>query len=49
MHGIPFNAGLVRPGDFTEEGGREVTARLLKDYPNMTAVFAGSDIMAIVR
>ncbi len=47
MHGIPFDSGLVRPGDFTEEGGREVTARLLKDYPNMTAVFAGSDLMAI--
>lgn len=47
MHGIPFEGGLVRPGDFTEEGAREVTAGLLDDYPNMTAVFAGSDLMAI--
>jgi len=46
-NGIPFDAGLVRLGDFTEEGARQVAAELLDDYPNMTAVFAGSDLMAI--
>ena len=46
-HGIPFDAGLVRPGGFTEEGARQVTRGLLDDYTDMTAVFAGSDLMAI--
>jgi LacI family transcriptional regulator len=34
-------------GRFTEEGGANATAALLKRFPEMTAVFAGNDKMAL--
>ncbi len=46
-HGIPFDVGLVRPADYMEEDAGRVAADLLDSYPNITALFAGSDLMAI--
>jgi DNA-binding LacI/PurR family transcriptional regulator len=37
---------LVEFGDFTVEGGRAATARLLDAHPDVDAVFAASDLMA---
>ncbi|MFF5024926.1 LacI family DNA-binding transcriptional regulator [Streptomyces collinus] len=37
---------LIVPGDFTEEGGRRAMATLLERYPDVDAVFAGSDVTA---
>lgn len=38
---------LVAAGDFTEAGGRAAMERLLRDRPDVDAVFAASDLMAI--
>jgi LacI family transcriptional regulator len=39
--------GLERPGDFTEEAGREAAKALLGRSPRPTAIFAANDAMAI--
>ncbi|MBX6389476.1 MAG: LacI family DNA-binding transcriptional regulator [Frankia sp.] len=45
--GDPAAAGRVAVGDFTEAGGQRQTARLLAKYPDIDAVFAASDLMAL--
>jgi LacI family transcriptional regulator len=45
--GLPFDPALVESGHFTEEGGRAATAALLDRAPDLTAVFASNDAMAI--
>ncbi|AGS69767.1 LacI family DNA-binding transcriptional regulator [Streptomyces collinus] len=44
--GHPADERLIVPGDFTEEGGRRAMATLLERYPDVDAVFAGSDVTA---
>lgn len=46
-HGLPLDAALVANGDFTEEGGRAAMKRILEASPDITGVFAASDLMAI--
>lgn len=38
---------ITVPGDFTRDGGFEATRRLLAERPELTAVFALSDLMAV--
>ncbi|WP_320775980.1 LacI family DNA-binding transcriptional regulator [Streptomyces sp. CRN 30] len=38
---------LVEAGDFTEEGGRRAMRSLLERVPDLDAVFAASDLMAV--
>ncbi len=45
--GIAVPDTLTRDGRFTEHGGAEATAELLRDHPETTAILAGSDKMAI--
>lgn len=45
--GIPFDPTLVREVDFTEAGGFLGMNQLLKTHPEMTAVFAIDDLIAI--
>ncbi|WP_084010745.1 LacI family DNA-binding transcriptional regulator [Pseudofrankia sp. DC12] len=40
-------AGWVVVGDFTEASGQAATARLLAEHPDLDAVFAASDLMAL--
>ncbi|MEV6751951.1 LacI family DNA-binding transcriptional regulator [Streptomyces sp. NPDC051214] len=44
--GRPVDERLIAPGDFTEEGGRRAMTELLAAFPDVDAVFAGSDVMA---
>ncbi|MEW5865972.1 MAG: LacI family DNA-binding transcriptional regulator [Bacillota bacterium] len=46
-HGIPLDPGLIASGNFTQEGGRTAMKRVLEASPDVTAVFAASDLMAI--
>lgn len=45
LSGLPLLG--VEPGQFTEEGGAEAMERLLRAHPDLDAVFAASDAMAI--
>jgi LacI family transcriptional regulator len=45
--GIPFDEALVHFGEFSTEFGLEVTSRFLREGDNFTAVFTGSDIIAV--
>lgn len=45
--GLDDDPGLVVPGGFTSEGGRAAAAELLDRRPDVTAVFASSDLMAL--
>ena len=40
---LPFDAGLVREGDFRQERGREAALELLSRSPRPTAIFASND------
>ncbi len=44
--GVPFRKNLVAYGDFSEEGGAAATAKLLKQRPDIDAIFVASDPMA---
>ncbi|MBT2387872.1 LacI family DNA-binding transcriptional regulator [Streptomyces maoxianensis] len=44
--GLPPDARLTAPADFTEEGGRRAMRELLGRCPELDAVFAASDVMA---
>lgn len=44
--GLPVDERMITPGDFTEEGGRRAMTELLAAFPDVDAVFAGSDVMA---
>lgn len=45
--GLPIDPRSIATGDFTEEGGRQAAAELVENYPEMTALFAANDLMAI--
>jgi DNA-binding LacI/PurR family transcriptional regulator len=45
--GIPASQLLVETGDFTWESGREAMHSLLERVPDLDAVFAASDLMAL--
>lgn len=45
--GVRTDAALVEAGDFTEEGGRRAMRSLLERAPDLDAVFAASDLMAV--
>jgi DNA-binding LacI/PurR family transcriptional regulator len=45
--GIPFDEMLVRHADFTDEGGAQAMTELLAQSRPPTAVFAGSDVVAL--
>jgi DNA-binding LacI/PurR family transcriptional regulator len=50
VHALQSSKAHVRPvvlhGDFNYAGGTELTRKLLDKYPDVTAIFAGNDIMA---
>jgi len=45
--GSPVDDSWTEDGKFTEDGGAEATARLVKRHPDLTAIFCGNDKMAI--
>ncbi|RKT19903.1 LacI family transcriptional regulator [Streptomyces sp. 1114.5] len=45
--GLPGDEHLVATGDFTEDGGRRAMRELLARCPDLDAVFAASDLMAV--
>ncbi|WP_037972733.1 LacI family DNA-binding transcriptional regulator [Streptomyces sp. NRRL WC-3742] len=45
--GLPADESLVAAGDFTEDGGRRAMRELLERRPELDAVFAASDLMAV--
>jgi DNA-binding LacI/PurR family transcriptional regulator len=45
--GVPTRELLVEAGDFTEEGGWRAMRLLLERAPDLDAVFAASDLMAV--
>jgi len=45
--GHPIEGHLIEVGDFTLEGGRTAMERLLERAPDIDAVFAASDLMAV--
>jgi DNA-binding LacI/PurR family transcriptional regulator len=45
--GIPIDDGLIATGDFTQAGGEAAMERLLRDRPDLDAVFCASDLMAV--
>ncbi|HEX7011082.1 MAG TPA: LacI family DNA-binding transcriptional regulator [Phycisphaeraceae bacterium] len=45
--GCPADDTWIEDGAFTEEGGAAATERLLARHPDLTAIFAGNDKMAI--
>lgn len=45
--GIPFDDTLVIESDWLEAGGYQATMRLLRRRPDLTAIFAANDQMAI--
>lgn len=44
--GIAIDDGLIATGDFTQAGGEAAMDRLLRDRPDLDAVFCASDLMA---
>lgn len=46
QNGLPPQPSCVFEGDFSKESGRRGAVRLLKNHPEMTAIFAASDLMA---
>jgi DNA-binding LacI/PurR family transcriptional regulator len=45
--GEAFRPDLVEHGDFTQEGGRVATRRLLERHPDLDGLFVASDLMAL--
>jgi DNA-binding LacI/PurR family transcriptional regulator len=45
--GLPLNPALISYGWFTNESGAERTRNLLEQHPEIDAIFANSDFMAI--
>ncbi|MFC5661663.1 LacI family DNA-binding transcriptional regulator [Kitasatospora misakiensis] len=45
--GLPVDERLIATGDFTEDGGRRAMRELLERCPDLDAVFAASDLMAV--
>jgi DNA-binding LacI/PurR family transcriptional regulator len=46
-HGLPVDPSLIIEGDFSEQSGRAATATLLDRVPDLDALFAASDPMAV--
>lgn len=46
-HDISFNTDLILYGDYTKVGAKETVRSMLRDHPDVTAIFAISDVMAI--
>jgi len=44
---IEIDDGLIATGDFTQTGGEAAKERLLRDRPDLDAVFCASDLMAV--
>jgi len=44
--GLAYDPGLVLPGDFTEDSGRDAVERLIDSREPFTAIFAANDQMA---
>lgn len=47
LDGAGLPADAIERGDFTESGGRAAMKRLLDGHPDLDAVFAASDLMAV--
>jgi LacI family transcriptional regulator len=45
--GVDYDPDLVAPGWFTSEGGAKAVSALLERRPDLTAVFASNDVMAV--
>lgn len=45
--GIPFNEQYIVDGAFSEQKAEEVAIQLLNDFPEITAIFCASDLMAM--
>ncbi|NJP53480.1 LacI family transcriptional regulator [Streptomyces sp. SBST2-5] len=45
--GLAADESLIQAADFTEEGGGRAMRSLLERHPDLDAVFAGSDLMAV--
>jgi DNA-binding LacI/PurR family transcriptional regulator len=45
--GIEIDESLIATGDFTQAGGEAAMERLLRDRPDLDAVFCASDLMAV--
>ncbi len=46
-HNLAVDASLVGGGEFTQEGAQRAVLKILAQHPDLTAVFAVSDLMAI--
>ncbi|MGM0838679.1 MAG: LacI family DNA-binding transcriptional regulator [Bacillota bacterium] len=46
-HGLEIRMDWVRTGDYIESKAEEVTLELLKEHPEITALFCASDLMAL--
>jgi DNA-binding LacI/PurR family transcriptional regulator len=45
--GVRMRKGLIANGDFSHESGRRAMAALLRRHPDVDAVFAANDLMAV--
>lgn len=45
--GLPFEEDLVEPGDFSDASGAAGAAALLERRPDLDAIFAANDVMAL--
>lgn len=45
-YGVPFDPALVLAGKFTKAAGRDLARRVLAERPDVTAVFAATDMVA---
>ena len=45
--GLAADDGLIATGDFTQAGGEAAMERLLRERPDLDAVFCASDLMAV--
>ncbi|SDC96969.1 LacI family transcriptional regulator [Glycomyces harbinensis] len=45
-HAVGFDPSLVRAGEFTRESGTALTEALVEERPDVTAVFAATDMVA---
>jgi LacI family transcriptional regulator len=46
-HRLPFQESYIAPGPPTLSGGRTLTEQLLRHHPEITALFAYNDVMAL--
>lgn len=46
-HNIPINQNYILYGDFMEESGRDLAAQILREEPQVTAIFCANNMMAM--